>query len=125
MTNNLYKKILFIISIIIFVGLGYVFINNKFNVASAEESGLQSSVTTNKNNNSDFSFIKALSSLNNIKIDVTFFQSSIFKGLKDNSVLLENVTPGRSNPFIPFTQTSTISNNNSIGATGTGVVKSN
>lgn len=50
---------------------------------------------------SDVSFLTALVSLKRIKIDTALFSNSLFNKLEDNSVKIEKVSPGRSNPFAP------------------------
>jgi hypothetical protein len=53
----------------------------------------------------DISFLANLTSLEKIKIDTDFFNSKVFVSLKDNSVNIEKVNPGRLNPFAPIENT--------------------
>jgi hypothetical protein len=47
----------------------------------------------------DTAFLATLTSLTRIKIDTTLFKNNAFTSLKDNEVVIEPVTPGRTNPF--------------------------
>lgn len=51
----------------------------------------------------DISFLTTLiGSLEKIKIDTDFFTSKLFLSLKDNSISIGSVEPGRINPFFPM-----------------------
>lgn len=50
---------------------------------------------------SDILFLAALVSLKNIKIDATLFTNKSFNKLKDNTVKMDQVEAGRTNPFAP------------------------
>jgi len=51
---------------------------------------------------SEISFISTLSSVKNLKVDTSLFSNTLFGRLKDNSVKIESVEPGRPNPFAPI-----------------------
>jgi hypothetical protein len=51
---------------------------------------------------SEISFISTLSSVKNLKVDTSIFSNVLFSKLKDNSVKIESVEPGRPNPFAPI-----------------------
>ncbi len=51
---------------------------------------------------SEISFISTLSSVKNLKVDTSLFSNNLFSRLKDNSVQIESVEPGRPNPFAPI-----------------------
>lgn len=50
----------------------------------------------------EISFISTLSSIKSLKIDSSLFSDILFSRLKDNSVKIEPVVPGRPNPFAPI-----------------------
>lgn len=52
--------------------------------------------------NSDISFLTTLVSLKNIRIDTSIFSNSSFNRLKDNTIEIEKVESGRTNPFAPI-----------------------
>lgn len=110
MNNKIFKIFLVVITAIIIIGLIYLYIYRSGTSEAADSSPLSSSSENNKTENDiiseqaslDISFISTLSSLNKIKIDSAFFDSKSFVSLKDNSVVLEEVNPGRENPFSPI-----------------------
>ncbi|MCX6754244.1 MAG: hypothetical protein NTU81_00210 [Candidatus Nomurabacteria bacterium] len=51
---------------------------------------------------SDIAFLNTLVSLKKIKLGVDLFSTDSFKSLKNNSVKIESVKPGRMNPFAPI-----------------------
>jgi len=51
---------------------------------------------------SDISFLSSLVSLKKITIDTTLFTNKSFNSLRNNSVKLDPVSPGRQNPFAPI-----------------------
>jgi|GEM_PF-1663690 len=109
--NNFYKKFLILTSIIIITGLGYLYIYKSDLSEASDDELLSSSLDDGSSSNisddtkSDASFILSLSSLEKITINSDFFSKESFTSLKDNNVVLESVTPGRDNPFIPFSST--------------------
>jgi hypothetical protein len=52
----------------------------------------------------DTAFLSSLVSLNKIKIDNSLFSNQAFKSLHDNTVVLEEVGAGRTDPFSPIDQ---------------------
>jgi len=60
---------------------------------------------------SDISFLATLVSLKNLKIDTSIFSNASFNNLQNNSVAIEAVKAGRSNPFAPI---DSINNNTSV-----------
>lgn len=118
--NKKYNKFLIISTIAIFIGLGYSYfskdvVSNDV-VPIAFGSSLSSStgeevlpVTPNEDKiSSDISFLTALVSLKNIKIDTTLFSDRSFNRLKDNGVKIEQVKAGRPNPFAPVSASEAI-----------------
>ena len=63
-----------------------------FSVNSVNRSGVSENI----------SFLADLVSLKSIKIDTDFFNEKFFRMLKDNSVIVPPVLPGRPNPFQPI-----------------------
>lgn len=61
-----------------------------------------STTSANDKISADISFLTNLTSLGNIKIDTNFFKDKAFTSLKDNSVTITKVEPGRINPFAPI-----------------------
>jgi len=125
MHNKTFKIFLISITAIIIIGLVYIYIYKGGKTEAADSSPLSSSVETNdsaSNTNNqtslDISFISTLSSLKKIKIDNAFFDSKSFMSLKDNSVALEQVNPGRTNPFSPI-------NTESLNSTSFSMIKTN
>ncbi len=106
------KKFLIIASIIgvsLFLGL-YGQRNTKVS-SLAMGSSLESTAdilpgqTTSTSSNeiySEISFISTLSSIKSLKVDSSLFSNILFSRLKDNSVKIEPVVPGRPNPFAPI-----------------------
>lgn len=106
--NKIYHK--FLIAFVVFTALGgfYVYFSNSLEseaslLSSLESSISKDSISSDDKINTDIAFISTLESLNNLKIDSTFFTNKAFKSLKDNTVRLEPVNPGRLNPFSPIT----------------------
>jgi len=58
--------------------------------------------------NADIAFLATLVSLKDIKMDTSIFNSQAFKSLKNNSVKIDKVTPGRLNPFAPMSSTDVV-----------------
>lgn len=105
MKNHTFKIFLIVISVIIALSLVYLYIyrNNQLEAADSPlSSSSESNINTGSQTDSNLNFISTLSSIKKINIDPNFFNSNIFISLKDNSVDLESVTPGRVNPFSPI-----------------------
>lgn len=113
--KNIYNKFLIVSTIILFTSGVYMYLskdlNSKdilpvaFGSSSLESSkDIQSSenINNNKKISDDTSFLKTLSSLNKISIDNILFENPSFGALKDNSITIERVEAGRSNPFAPL-----------------------
>lgn len=110
--NKKYHKILITVLILVGIIAGYNYFSNSFNT-EASESPLNSSVGELSNVSvqisGDTAFIASLNSLRIIKIDTSIFKNKSFNLLKDNSVILKNSeVAGRSNPFAPFSSTSSV-----------------
>lgn len=123
-----------------FIALGIVFfyslndIQNEKIIPVVYGSSLVSSTTVDNSSStsskitSDFSFLSSLFSLKKMSIDTSFFSDKNFNSLKNNSVTLEKVVPGRNNPFAPIgneggviTNTSKITTNNATLITNNSV----
>lgn len=112
-----YNKFLIISTTFLLIGGVYLYFSNDLNsktivpiaygssLASSTE-GDVSTITTatsaSEKISSDIAFLSALTSLNRIKIDTSLFENKFFMELKDNSIKIEPVTPGRINPFAPI-----------------------
>jgi len=116
--NKNYIKILITFSIIILVAGVYLISlpNNTSNIAygSSLESSTTGSSSEDDSVSSDTAFLSALASITRIKIDSTLFEEKMFTSLKDNSVNIGTVTPGRDNPFSPVLGTSSSSTSNTV-----------
>lgn len=109
-----YNKFLIVSTLIIGMGFTYIHFSNNLSseiipVASgstlANSAGiepLETSVTQSEKISSDISFLTTLVTLKKIKIDTSIFQNNSFNKLENNSVKIEQVTPGRINPFAPI-----------------------
>jgi hypothetical protein len=108
-----YNKFL-IVSLVAVVILGVYsyFYNNMKSEAAAGDNALTSSLNTkgspvvpassgSSTFNEDSAFLLKLNSLKKIKIDVSLFESQAFKLLVSNSIKLDPVPYGRTNPFSP------------------------
>jgi hypothetical protein len=106
---------------LLILGSGYLYFANEVktgtltNVAygnlsssatAAEPVTSGASPLTSSKINSDISFLSTLVSLKNIRIDNSFFSSSLFTKLKSNSVSIGTAIPGRINPFAPIDEAS-------------------
>jgi len=60
---------------------------------------------------SDIAFLKTLVSLKKINLDTSFLSSLPFKSLKNNTVKIETIAPGRTNPFAPTSSIQTVNTN--------------
>lgn len=122
------NKFLTILMVTLFIGGVSFYISNNTNEGSLiqvahgnsleSSAGLASSnpVTTTTSNtsdkiSSDISFLTTLASLKKIKIDTALFTNKYFTILKNNSVKIDSIIPGRSNPFSPIDTNKKISNN--------------
>jgi hypothetical protein len=121
MRKNNHKTIIMFAVVLIIVGVCFYFSKNLkselgFNVAygvSSLESSSDSSVSGKISG--DISFLTTLlGSLDKIKIDTSFFSGKVFSSLKDNSVTIGSVEPGRANPFYQM-------ENNSIEGTASDI----
>lgn len=109
-----HKNILIIFLVIISTSGAYLFFSNDLNsekiVPVAFGSSLVSTTTTTDiplssldgKIASDISFLTTLVSLKKINIDTTIFTNNFFNALKNNSVQIDPVVPGRANPFSPI-----------------------
>jgi len=121
-----YNKFLIVSTILLIIGGVYLHYSNDLNtngivpvafgssLVSSNVLPVEPSLSENDQISSDISFLSAIVSLKRIKIDTTLFSSKSFNRLKDNSVKIEKVTAGRSNPFAPI----------STGGTSSGVSSS-
>lgn len=111
-----YKKFLVVSTIFIALGGVYLYfaeeVKSEKVVSVAYGSSLVSSTTNGEDAsalsflgdklNSDVSFLSSLVSLKKITIDTTLFTNKSFTSLKNNTVKLDPVSPGRQNPFSPI-----------------------
>ncbi len=113
--HRTYNKFLIVIAIAIILSGVYVYFSNDLDAQAAsnntQNSSLVSSnalpkdmVTGSRNEKiaKDTAFLTTLTSLNKLKIDTSIFSKESFMSLRDNTVTLEQVTPGRPNPFAPI-----------------------
>lgn len=122
MKNTSYNKFLVLISIIILLSGAYLYFyeGSKSEAADTSSSSLSSSLDSSSTTSLDSqianetAFLSSLSLIKKIKIDTSIFTSKSFNLLKDNDVSLEEVTPGRLNPFAPVNSDSFSSANSAI-----------
>ena len=125
-----YKKFLIVSTVFIIVGIFYSYLSNEVKsneiVSVAYGSSLASSAAEAENTSalaslgdkitSDISFLTSLVSLKKITIDTTIFTNQSFNSLRNNSVELVPVSPGRQNPFAPI-------GNDTLGGTNSSASK--
>ena len=110
-----YKKFLIVSTIFLVIGGSYIYFANEIKtekiIPVAYGSSLVSSTTDGlsalssslgEKIGSDVSFLSSLVSLKKITIDTTLFTNKLFTSLRNNSVKLDPVSPGRQNPFAPI-----------------------
>jgi len=111
----IHNKFLIISTILLSVGV-YLYFSGDFKSKSfvqvAYGSSLESSVGGTSSTStptpssgdisSDTAFLASLMSLKDLKIDVSLFSNKSFMALQNNSIKIEEVTPGRKNPFSPI-----------------------
>lgn len=110
--KKIYNKFLIISSIAIFLGGSYIYFMNDltkggivptvYGSALASSTGVTDTGAGNNTANNDTAFLTTLMSLNAIKIDTTLFSNDAFNKLQSNAVKIEQVAPGRVNPFAPI-----------------------
>lgn len=110
----IFNKFLIVSTIILLMGGVYLYFSRDLNsqgiVSVAYGSSLSSigldinafSSSVSEKINSDISFLNTLVSLKKIKIDTALFNNKSFNSLQNNTVKIETVVPGRSNPFAPI-----------------------
>lgn len=116
-------------SVLIAVFVVVPFIHNKTTeAASSLSSSLSTLASSFKETSTDVSvdttFLNSLTSLSSIKIDTTIFSNKLFSSLVDNSVTLQKVDLGRSNPFAPL-PVNTSSNTSSVATSPASSITSN
>jgi len=119
----MYNKFLIISTVVLIIGGAYLYFSDNLNseiVPVAYGSSLTSSNILDKalssigsQINSDISFLNTLVSLKEIKIDTVLFNNKNFNSLKNNTVKIEPVVAGRSNPFVSIIDQDINNNNNS------------
>lgn len=113
--KNTYHKFLIVSTIAIFFTGAYVYFSKDLNSDSVVPVAYGSSLVSSNDQVidssagylgdkivSDISFLTTLVSLKKITIDTTIFNNSSFAALKNNTVKIESVVPGRINPFSPI-----------------------
>lgn len=114
--HKTYNKFLILIAIAILLSGSYVYFSHDLDAQAASTSNQNNSALTSSNGLSkvpvldsrnekisqDTAFLTTLTSLNKLKIDTSIFSRQSFISLRDNTVTLEQVTPGRPNPFAPI-----------------------
>lgn len=128
-----YNKFLIVIAIAIILSGTYVYFSNDLDAQAASTNNSTNSplvssnalptLTSSRNEkiSQDTAFLTTLTSLNKLKIDTSIFSRQSFMSLRDNTVTLEQVIPGRPNPFAPIKS----ENNTSIVATEMSPVTTN
>lgn len=106
----MYNKFLIVSTVALIIVGAYLYFSDNLNseiVPVAYGSSLTSSNILDKalssvgnQINSDISFLNTLVSLKEIKIDTVLFNNKNFNSLKNNTVKIEPVVAGRSNPFV-------------------------
>ena len=119
----MYNKFLIISTVVLIIGGAYLYFSDNLNseiVPVAYGSSLTSSnildealSSIGSQINSDISFLNTLVSLKEIKIDTVLFNNKNFNSLKNNTVKIEPVVAGRSNPFVSIIDQDINNNNNS------------
>ena len=110
--KRIYNKFLIISTVALVLGGAYMYFSNDLSsteiVPKAFGSSLTSSSGVISDNSSslekdkisaDIAFLTTLVSLKKIKIDTSLFTNKSFNKLQNNMVKIEQVTPGRINPF--------------------------
>lgn len=114
--KKIFNKFLIIITIVAFSGGIYLSFSNDLisgpfvKVAYGSSltsstgfiSSALSSLSSSEKISSDIAFLTTLTSLNKITIDTNLFSNRSFVSLRDNSVKIDPVSPGRINPFSPI-----------------------
>ncbi len=113
-----YNKLLIVVAVALLVGGVYMYFSNGLSVQAADSSSslVSSNTSSSSNGNAvtgtgdqqiaeDTAFLETLTSLTKINIDPSLFSDKSFQALNDNTVVLEQVTPGRPNPFAPIDTT--------------------
>lgn len=113
------NKFLIMLAILIILGGLYLFSLGNSNVSAATtDSSLSSSISNSSTSSldnrivEDTAFLSTLTSLTTINIDTSLFSDASFNALNDNTVKLDAVPAGRSNPFATIDTAS--SNNASV-----------
>lgn len=133
--HRTYNKFLIIIALAILLSGTYVYFShdldaqaatpNNDNGSSLVSSNLLptglASDSKNEKISQDTAFLTTLTSLNKLKIDTSIFSMQSFMSLRDNTVTLEQVAPGRPNPFAPINS----ENNSTVVATEVSPVTTN
>jgi hypothetical protein len=118
-----YNKFLIVSTLVILIGGVYLYFSKNLDdkeivpvaygsslVSSSAMEPLTSLVSTAGDKiSTDISFLTTLVSLKKITIDTSLFSSKSFTALKNNAVKIDQMEPGRSNPFAPI-NTSKIKN---------------
>lgn len=110
-----YKKFLVVSTVFIVIGVFYSYLSNEVKsdnvvpiaygsslASSADADGTSALASIGNKITSDISFLSSLVSLKKITIDTTLFTNNSFNSLRNNSVELDSVSPGRPNPFAPM-----------------------
>jgi hypothetical protein len=114
--KKIFNKFLIVVVIVIFTGGVYLSYSNDLvsgpfvKVANASSlssstgfiSSALSSLSSSDKISSDIAFLTTLTSLKKITIDTSLFSDKSFISLRNNSVKIDPVIPGRSNPFSPI-----------------------
>ncbi len=111
--KNTHHKFILILPVFILMGGIYFYFNSELK-SEAASSPLSSSRDLPSLNTvdpispsvsdsyaQDIAFLSTLGSLKKINIDTSIFESQAFRALNYNVVIVEHVTPGRNNPFLP------------------------
>ena len=113
--NTTYNKFLILIALVAITSGVFTYVSNNLDVlpstqtssalsTSSSQGGIPTTDTVSDVNDKisqDTAFLTTLVSLTKIQINTSIFSDAGFKALKDNTVVIEQVTPGRPNPFAP------------------------
>lgn len=118
--KKIYNKFLIVSTIFLLVGGVYLYSSRDINSGNIVPTAFGASLVSSNGTpqapanpslsadiSSDIAFLTTLVSLEKIKMDTTIFTLSSFKSLKNNSVKIDPVEPGRANPFAPISATET------------------
>lgn len=84
--------------------------------SSSAPAGTAGSANSSDKISSDLAFLSTLTSLKSIMIDTSFFNDKVFGSLVDNRVSINDVDPGRPNPFAPIGDIKSVTNETAVSS---------